>query len=70
MSLIEVIEAIQELSPHDKAKVREVLEDPDQDSRVVRFRRLSGSLKDERFESLTLEDFIAERREIWKGLAS
>ncbi len=37
-------------------------------SRSERFERLRGSLRDQRIESLTIEDFKAERREVWKGL--
>ena len=69
MSLTEVIEAIRTLSPKEQAKVRELLNDLNVDSRADRFERLRGSVKDDRFDSLSLEDFKAERREMWKGLA-
>lgn len=69
MSLTEVIEAIRTLSLNEQAQVRELLDDLNPDSRIDRFERLRGSVKDERFDSLSLEDFKAERREVWKGLA-
>lgn len=37
-------------------------------SRTERFEQLRGSLKDDQFGTLSLEDFKAERRDIWKGL--
>ena len=69
MSLTEVLEAIRILSPKEQAKVRELLDDLNVDSRVERFEHLRGLAKDERYKSLTLEDFETERREAWKGLA-
>lgn len=43
-------------------------ENLDVESRSERFKRLRGSARDDRFVSLTLEDFKNERRKIWKGL--
>ncbi|MGQ0543409.1 MAG: hypothetical protein ACT4O9_16450 [Blastocatellia bacterium] len=69
MSLTEVLEAIRILSPKEQVKVRELLDNLNVDSRVERFERLRGSIKVDRFDSLSLEDFKAERREMWKGLS-
>lgn len=52
----------------NNADLNQVPEAPDIESRIDRFKRLRGAAKDDRFESLTLEDFKEERREIWQGL--
>ncbi len=68
MSLTDVLEAIRVLTHDEQKQVRELLEDLNHESRIDRFKRLRGSARDVRFESLTLEDFKNERREIWKSL--
>lgn len=69
MSLIEVLQAIRILSSKEQEQVRELLAELNGDPRVDRFNKLRGSAKDERYGSMTLEDFEIERREVWKGLA-
>lgn len=68
MSLTDVLEAIRVLTHDEQEQVRELLEGLNHESRIDRFKRLRGSARDDRFESLTLEDFKIERREIWKSL--
>lgn len=69
MSLFEVLEAIKVLPPKDQKKIQELLEEMNPDLRFERFKKLRGSAKDDRFDPLVLEDFVTERRDVWKGLA-
>lgn len=69
MSLTELLEAVRVLSPDEREKFRMFLDNLEMNSRMDRFNELRGSASDDRFGTLSLEDFEKTRREIWEGAA-
>ena len=70
MSLMEVLDAVKDLTEDEREKVREFIYSLESDERLDRFHRLRGSLEKERLGSLSLEELKANRREVWPNLVN